>query len=57
MNFDLDNLKQWLDGKYVSPQDFKDSLTNIINEYERMKQEIDELEEDNYILRIESGMI
>ncbi|MER2008504.1 MAG: hypothetical protein ABS939_13725 [Psychrobacillus sp.] len=32
----VENLKTWLNGGYVSPPDFKDSLAHVIKDYERL---------------------
>ncbi len=33
----IENLKKWLNGEYVSPPEFKESLSEIIIEYEKLK--------------------
>lgn len=48
----LKNLKKWLDGEYVSPKEFKESLTVIV-------KQIDEYEcyfEENSVEAIEKKM-
>lgn len=35
---DIDILQNWLDGKYVSPPEFKQSLVNIIAEVRQLKK-------------------
>jgi exonuclease VII small subunit len=51
----IDNLKNWLDGKYVSPPDFKESLKQIIEQVERYEKDMQELEESLHIARVGRG--
>lgn len=36
MTENVENLKKWLKGEYVSPPDFKESLIHVIKDYERL---------------------
>lgn len=40
----VENLQAWLDGKYVSPQDFKDSLQITLNHLKYKEERLSEAE-------------
>jgi hypothetical protein len=46
-----EQLWKWLEGKYVDPQEFKESLESVLNEVERLQAENEKLLFDIQLLR------
>lgn len=46
IELNVEDLKSWIDGKYVSPPNFKNSLKVVIAAFEKKQEEIEQLKED-----------
>lgn len=57
MNLDKENLQKWLNGEYVSPQDFKDSLKMVISQFEQHEKVVNFIKPhvENTIRRLNGG--